>query len=131
MNIKRGMIALVAIATAGVAALSLGAPAQATGKNGVLESGEFGLYYSPNQQGPVFDLYVSDSNFADDSFPGTGIPVNDNTASYHNRDTFYWWVYTAANYGGNSGCLSPGYRGNASTEFRNKISSARYLPYSC
>ncbi|MFD7863959.1 peptidase inhibitor family I36 protein [Streptomyces sp. NPDC057682] len=100
-------------------------------KDGYLDAEEFGLYYSPNQQGCVFDLYSYDSDFSDDYFKpfvgscnGQGQSVNDNTASYYNRDTLTWWVYTDANAGGGEGSLPPGHIGNASTAFRNKISSA-------
>lgn len=103
---------------------SAGSAEAATGKNGNLESGEFGLYYAPDRGVPVFDLYVSDEDFSNDYFPNTTIRANDNTASYWNRDTFTWYVYTNAYHTGSKGWLDPGYIGNASSTFRNKISSA-------
>jgi hypothetical protein len=106
--------------------LATAGSASAAGKNGVVESGEFGLYYSPNRGLPVFDLFVSDTDFSNDYFPGTTTRANDNTASYWNRDTLTWYVYTDANAGGNEGWLDPGYIGNASTTFRNRISSAYF-----
>ncbi|MCU7723030.1 hypothetical protein ODJ79_04820 [Actinoplanes sp. KI2] len=115
----------------GIALAGVAAPAQATGKNGVLENGEFGLYYHPDRAGYVFDLFVSDDDFSNDNFPNTSVHANDNTASYDNRDSYYWWVYTNAGWGGSVGCLDPGYTGNASATFRNKISSARFFSYSC
>jgi hypothetical protein len=132
MNIKRSLIALAAVAACAGVGLGMASPANAaTGKNGVVETGEFGLYYSPNEGGPVFDLFVSDTNFADDVFPGTSIHANDNTASYWNRDSFWWHVFTNANYTGSHGCLPPNYIGNASATYRNTISSAYYSSSSC
>lgn len=128
---KRGLHVAGAMLIALVSALALAGPASAAHKNGVVESGEFGLYYSPNRGGPVFDLYYDDDNFAGENFPGTSTPANDNTASYWNRDSFIWHVYTNAGYTGSHGCLDPGYIGNASTTFRNRISSAQFLSSSC
>ncbi len=132
MQIKRIMAAAGATIVALTAVAATAAPASAaTGKNGVLESGEFGLYYLQNQGGYVLDLFVSDTNFAADKFPGTSVPANDNTESYWNRDTFWWHVFTNSNYTGSHGCLPAGYSGNASATFENTISSAYYSSSSC
>ncbi|MFE9769968.1 peptidase inhibitor family I36 protein [Streptomyces sp. NPDC005808] len=117
-------VALAALGTAGIA--TAGSASAATGKNGVVEVGEFGLYYVTGSSGTVFDLFVSDTNFSGDVFPGTSISANDNTESYRNRDSLTWYVYTNAGAGGSEGWLDPGYVGNASTTFKNKISSAYY-----
>ncbi|CCH32709.1 peptidase inhibitor family I36 protein [Actinosynnema sp. NPDC047251] len=123
---------LLGAVLAAVLGLTMAAgPAGAAGKNGSLESGEFGLYYLTGQSGWVFDLYVSDSNFADDNFPGTGVSADNNTESYRNRDSFWWHVFTGAGYTGSHGCLSPGYVGNASATYKNTISSAYYSSSSC
>lgn len=132
MRTKSVGAVLAVIVTALVAVVGTVAPANAaTGKNGVLESGEFGLYYLQNQSSHVFDLFVSDDNFANDVFPGTSISANDNTESYRNRDTFWWHVFTNASYTGSHGCLPSGYTGNASATFKNTISSAYYSSSSC
>jgi hypothetical protein len=123
---------LVAAVAAAAASLPIAAtPAAAAHKNGVLETGEFGLYLLTNLSGPVFDLLVSDSNFGNDVFPGTSIPANNNTESYWNRDNYWWHVYTGASYDGSHGCLPPGHIGNASTTFKNKISSAAFSSSDC
>jgi hypothetical protein len=124
-------IAALAMAATLVAVAVPDAAQAATGKNGTLESGEFGLYYSPGESGPVLDLYVSDADFSNDVFPGTNIPANDNTASYNNRDTYWWNVFTNANYSGSHGCVSAGYVGDASSTFRNTISSAYFSSSGC
>ncbi|KOU19548.1 MULTISPECIES: hypothetical protein [unclassified Streptomyces] len=120
------------IAAVSVAAILLGAagPAAALGKNGNLEVDEFGLFYNQNQAGCVFDLYGEDLNFNNDYFKsgctgGTSL-VNDNTESYRNRDVYAWKVATDANIDGNVGEIPSGYSGNASTNFKNKISSATF-----
>jgi hypothetical protein len=131
MGIKRAMTMLgVAVATL-VAVLAMTGPANAAGKNGVVESGEFGLYFLQNRGTPVFDLFVSDDNFANDVFPGTGISADNNTESYWNRDSFWWHVFTGAGYTGSHGCLPPGHIGNASATYRNTISSAFFSSSSC
>ncbi|MFE5484980.1 peptidase inhibitor family I36 protein [Streptomyces sp. NPDC056527] len=129
--IRRVAATAIALAAIGAGALATaGSASAATGKNGYLESGEFGLYYNSGLNGAVFDLYVSDSNFSGDTFPGPGAgagqSANDNTASYWNRDSNVWWVYTDANAGGIEGSLPVGYSGDASSNFKNKISSAYY-----
>jgi hypothetical protein len=132
MFTKRGLAAAGAAAAASIAIFGVaGSPAQAAGKDGVVDSGEFGLYYVTGSSGLVFDLFVSDNNFSGDVFPGTSISANDNTESYRNRDSFYWHVFTAAGYGGSHGCLSAGYVGNASATYKNTISSAFYSSSSC
>jgi len=132
MRIKRLIAGLgVGIAALSVAMIPVTTANAATGKNGVVETGEFGLYYLQNSGLPVFDLFLSDSNFANDVFPGTGIPADNNTESYWNRDSFWWHVFTGANYTGSHGCLPPGWVGNASATFKNTISSAYYSSSSC
>ncbi|WP_030693553.1 peptidase inhibitor family I36 protein [Streptomyces globisporus] len=127
--LRRVATTAVALAALGAGALATaGSASAATGKNGYLESGEFGLYYNSNTSGAVWDLYVADENFLGETFPGpgngTGQPVNDNTASYYNHDSLTWWVYTDAYHGGDEGDLPPGYVGNATYRFKNLISSA-------
>lgn len=127
-------------ATGCATAVSVGAVLLATAgssvaeeKNGYLDDGEFGLYYNSNSGGCVFDLYASDWNFTYDLFKGplgcAGLNrvTNDDTASYRNRDVYTWKVGTDPNLGGLVGGLPPGYVGNASANFKNKISSATFL----
>lgn len=124
--------AALVLAAAAASTTALAAPASAaTGKNGVLESGEFGLYYLRGSSGTVFDLLVSDSDFSNDVFPTTGVRANDNTESYRNRDVYWWHVFTDAGYSGAHGCLPSGYVGDASSTFFNTISSAYFSSSSC
>ena len=129
----RKLIVTAALAVTAVAAvLATATPASAaTHKNGVVEAGEFGLFYLQNQGGYAFDLFIDDDNFADDVFPGTGISADNNTESYWNRDISWWHVWTGASYSGSHGCLPAGHSGNASATFKNTISSAYYSSSSC
>ena len=131
MQFKRLLTVLVAGAIAILGIMASTAPANATEKNGVVETGEFGLYYVQGSSGLVFDLYFSDSDFRNDVFPGTGIPADNNTESYRNRDTFWWHVYTGVGYTGSHGCLPPGWVGDASSTYRNTISSAQFMSVGC
>ncbi|MFE2290925.1 peptidase inhibitor family I36 protein [Streptomyces sp. NPDC059452] len=124
---RLGSMAAVAAATAGLL-ITTAVGAAADSKNGVLETNEFGLYYNSGQLGCVFDVYDHDENFTNDKFKGScsgsGQSTNDNTASYWNRDSvFDYYVYTDANYRGSWGTIPGGYKGNASSTFKNKISS--------
>jgi hypothetical protein len=131
MRITRKLAALAISIVALVGVIGVTTPASATEKNGVVESGEFGLYWLTGSSGLVFDLFFSDSNFAGDVFPGTSIPADNNTESYRNRDSFWWHVFTGAGYTGSHGCLPPGWVGNASATFKNTISSAFFSSSSC
>ena len=125
---------LGALATGAVVLLSvvgLASPAGATEKNGVVEVGEFGLYWTTGSSGLVFDLYFSDSDFNNDHFPGTSIPAANNTESYRNRDSVWWHVFTGAGYTGSHGCLPSGYVGDASSTYKNNIESAYFSSSSC
>lgn len=128
---KLAALAVTAVALVGLSAVSAAPTSAATGKNGVVESGEFGLYYVTGSSGLVFDLFVSDDNFSNDVFPGTSIIADNNTESYRNRDSFWWHVFTGYGYTGSHGCLPPGHVGNASVTFKNTISSAYYSSASC
>jgi hypothetical protein len=124
----KGIVATGAVAGA-IAGVGLAgvAPAQAAGKNGYCEYGELCLYYLSNPtRGPIFDLYYADDNFADDYFPGTYIPADNNTEVAYNRDTYTWYVYTGAFRGGTRGYVSPGTLGNFTSTFKNTVSSAYY-----
>ncbi|MFE2555119.1 hypothetical protein ACFXGT_03655 [Streptomyces sp. NPDC059352] len=122
---------LRAAATAGLllgaVAVSTGS-ANAAGKDGWLTSGEFGLFCMTAQQNSVFDLYVSDGDFSNDYFVGSqscsGHTTNDYTESYLNLDSFEWSVHTDAGGGGSDGYIPAGYRGDASSTFKNTISSS-------
>lgn len=123
---------MVASAAAILGVAATATPASAVGKDGVVESGELALYYLTDFRAPIFDLYVSDDNFADDWFPlSPSINTDNNTESGWNNDTYYWHVHTGAGYTGSDGCIPPGAFGNFNATFKNTISSARYTSTPC
>ncbi|MFD4372614.1 hypothetical protein [Streptomyces sp. NPDC058486] len=111
----------------GAVAVSTGS-ANAAGKDGWLTSGEFGLFCFQAQANSVFDLFTHDENFSNDYFKGSqscaGHTTNDWTESYLNRDTYEWSVHTNAEGFGSDGYIPAGYRGDATSTFKNSISSA-------
>lgn len=127
MWVNRKMAAVGAGLAALAGVLAVATPANASHKDGVLDGGELGLYFYQNQGGAVFDLLISDTNFAGDVFPASGASADNNTESWRNRDSFAWRVYTGANYTGSVACVSAGTSGNAAATFRNTVSSAYYL----
>ena len=102
------------------------------GKDGLCQTGELCLYYLQDKRSSVFDLFVSDTNFSGDVFPGTRISADNNVRSYRNRDTFYWRVYDGA---GSTGteilCIAPGDVGNFTRTQWDKASSATYSSVAC
>lgn len=120
--------------SAGAILLGSAGTSAAMGRDGNLEDQEFGLFYFAGRAGCVFDLSTNDLNFADDTFrgscSGSGSGVNDNTESYRNRDVYAWRVGTDKDMGGNVGEIPSRYEGDASTNFKNKISSAKYTLHS-
>ncbi|MGW6703677.1 hypothetical protein ACWGDE_02110 [Streptomyces sp. NPDC054956] len=125
-------LAVGCAATLSVGSVLLGAagPSAASARDGNLEDQEFGLFYYAGRTGCVFDLVTDDLNFADDTFrgscSGSGASVNDNTEAYRNRDVYAWKVATDRDLGGNVGEIPSKYEGNASSTFKNRISSAKY-----
>ncbi|MBD0707174.1 MULTISPECIES: peptidase inhibitor family I36 protein [unclassified Streptomyces] len=130
--LRRVAVTALALAALGGGALATAGSASALQRDGYMEAEEFGLYYSPDRGGAVFDLRNSDEDFTNDRFLGTGAgagqSVDNNTASYWNNDTYRWLVYTGTYRQGIVGSLPPGYIGNATVNFRNQISSA-YFEY--
>ncbi|MFI9150752.1 peptidase inhibitor family I36 protein [Streptomyces sp. NPDC053367] len=116
-------------AAVGMTVLTAGPASALTEKNGLLTQYEMGFYYNSDQGGCVFDIFYPDSNFSGDVFKGScagsGQSVNNNAASYHNMDVSQWSVYTGSDYSGTVGYIPAGYAGNASSTFKNAISSAR------
>lgn len=133
MNKTLRKLAVGGAAAVSASALLMGTagPAAAWARDGNLETHEFGLFYRTGNVGCVFDLAGEDRNFDDDTFrsgcDGAGARVNDNTESYWNRDAYRWKVGTDKNLGGNVGTLPAGYWGDASSTFKNKISSATFI----
>ncbi|WP_158558489.1 MULTISPECIES: peptidase inhibitor family I36 protein [unclassified Streptomyces] len=117
-------------ATVAASSLAMSGTASASAKDGWLTAGELGLFCNSNQGSSVLDIaaYGSDSNLGNDYFKGSlscaGQKVDNNVASYWNRTTNNsLLVYTGTNFTGSFGYLPAGYKGNASSTFKNRISS--------
>ncbi|MDG5801306.1 peptidase inhibitor family I36 protein [Streptomyces ossamyceticus] len=130
-KVRRAVVMGMSLIALGCGGLATAGTASAVGGNGYLESGEFGEYYNSNQGGCVWDLVTEDSQFNNNWFvgpsgcAGRNVTVNDNTASYWNRQGVTWDVYTDANYGGVHGWIPAGNQGNYSSNFKNEVSSAK------
>ncbi|MFD4138960.1 MULTISPECIES: peptidase inhibitor family I36 protein [unclassified Streptomyces] len=116
-----------AFSAAGGLAFATGGTALAANQDGRLEANEFGLYYSAGRTGCVHDSFTDDRTLDNNEFKGSctgrGDEVEDNTESYWNRSLLQWCVYTNTDWGGSYGALPAGHIGNASSTFKNKISS--------
>jgi len=133
-TVRRASALAVSLVAIGGLALGTAGPAAAADQDdGILEAGEFGLYYNSSRGGCVFDLLAGDNDFTNNDFkdrptyvncPGEGQTVNDNTASYWNRDTTTWYVYTDTFHEGTRGDIPAGHIGDASSTFKNEISSS-------
>ncbi|MER5222095.1 hypothetical protein [Streptomyces flaveus] len=125
-------LAVTAAAFGGFTLAATGSAAANTPQNGTLESSEFGLYYNSGRVGCVHDMMYDDSTFGNNNFKGPascagrGETVNDNTASYRNRSLLDYQVWTDRDFDGAKGVIPSGYAGNASSDFKNEISSARF-----
>ncbi|MCZ4097041.1 hypothetical protein G3I60_23115 [Streptomyces sp. SID13666] len=124
-TLRRTLATTLALAALGTASLVCAGPADALGKDGNLEPGELGLYYAQNRTNLLFDLFYAGNNFAGDRYAANfSISPNDNTESYWNRDAQTWSVWTDAYRAGVHGWIPAYTWSNASTNFKNKISSA-------
>ncbi|MFF4370307.1 hypothetical protein [Streptomyces sp. NPDC001594] len=131
-NLRALRLAAAPMAVAAAFLITATSPASAWVHDGYLERFEFGLYWDDNSRGCVFDSNNDDDHLTDDTFTGPagcggrGKGVNDNTTSYNNSDIYGRYVYTDVNYGGIRGSIPAGYIGNASSNYRNSISSLRW-----
>ncbi|WP_371578619.1 hypothetical protein [Streptomyces sp. NBC_01314] len=132
---RASALALTAIAIGGFTLATAG-PASADHEDGIQEATEFGLYYNSGRGGCVLDLGAYDVTFSDNKYldrptyrncPGEGQTVNDNSASYWNRASYNWYVWTDSYQEGTRGTLPAGYIGDATSTFKNEISSASYV----
>ncbi|QNE25910.1 hypothetical protein [Streptomyces sp. INR7] len=124
-NLLRGVAATAL--TLSALGLTLGTANADGWKDGWLDNTEFGLFCYEDAQNSVFDLSADDEYFPDDYFKGSkscaGQTVDDNTRSYINNSCGFF-VFVHPNMTGNKGWIPAGHRGNASSEFKDQISSA-------
>ena len=124
----------LAAAAASIAApmLTLAAPAQAEGRNGVCESGEFCYYYNSDNAGSISDFTGSISDYGTTQpscydFKGDGNGkgqcIKNNAASVWNRTGETVRVYYNSGYAGSFQDIAPGGKGNLNSTLKNNNAS--------
>lgn len=102
--------------------------AQAAGRDGVCEAGEFCLYYNSNQAGSVSDFRASISDYGSSqpscydfkgSGNGKGVCVKNNAASVWNRTSSPVTVYYNSGYKGATQVIKAGVKANLNTTLKN------------
>lgn len=131
--------ALAVMGAVGVLAASLlvgAAPAQAAGRDGTCDNGEFCLYYNSDQAGSVSDFTGSLGDYGatqPDCYEfkgagaGKGVCVKNNTASVWNRTGSTVRVYVNSNYGGGTQDFAAGAKGNLNGTLKNNNASHKLL----
>jgi Peptidase inhibitor family I36 len=94
-------------ATVGV--LGMTAPASASTKDGICQTGEFCLYSQPNAGGLVFDTTGGDSNMTNERFPrNQSFLVTPNVRSAFNKTQKPWGAYSGVDFTVAVACVKPG-----------------------
>ena len=132
--------AATAFAVAGaslVGAIAIAPSAEAAGRNGVCESGEFCYYYNSNNAGSVSDFTVSVGNYGttqptcyDFKGPGAGqgLCIKNRAASVWNRSSVAVTVYYNSNWGGSPQTILPGAKVNLNATLKNNNASHLFQP---
>lgn len=129
--LRRTSRAALAGAVIGVAVFAA-VPAQAAGRNGVCEAGEFCLYYNSNHAGSVSDFTTSIPDYGATQpdcyeFKGAGAGqgqcVKNNAASAWNRTSGSVTVYFNSGYGGASQTFAAGAKVNLNATLKNENAS--------
>jgi hypothetical protein len=129
------MVATAAIAL-GVPALTLAGPAQAAGRDGVCNTGEFCYYFNSYEAGSVSDFTGSLGDYGTTqpscyefkgAGNGQGLCVKNNAASVWNRSSHTVRVYYNSNYGGAYEDFAAGAKGNLNATLKNNNASHLFL----
>jgi hypothetical protein len=130
--LKRLVYGGIVAALIGASIVAAPTPAQAAGRDGVCESGEFCLYYNSNHQGSVSDFTGSITNYGSNEatcyvFKGAGAGqgqcVKNNTASVWNRTSDPVTVYYNSGYSGTSQTIPSGGKVNLDAALKNNNAS--------
>ncbi len=123
----------------GGAVLATASPAQAAGRDGVCQTGEFCYYFNSNNQGSVSDFSGSVADYAtkqpscyDFKGPGTGKGkcIKNAAASVWNRSGKTVRVYFNSNYSGTFQDFKAGAKGNLIPSLKNQNASHQFSPSS-
>jgi murein DD-endopeptidase MepM/ murein hydrolase activator NlpD len=127
-------IAIGALAAAGLVSLTPGA-AQAAGRDGVCDSGEFCLYYNSDNEGSVSDFTGSVPDYGLEQpscyeFKGEGSGkgecVKNDAASVWNRTSGPVTVYYNSDYSGAKQAFAAGAKGDLNATLKNENASHRF-----
>lgn len=129
-------LAYAGVATAMLGATVLVAPgAQAAGRDGVCQTGEFCLYFNSNHEGSVSDFTGSIADYGPDQpscyefrGPGAGRDecVKNNTAAVWNRTGGEVTIFFDSGYGGASQTFANGAKVNLNSTLKNQNASHRF-----
>ncbi|AKU15622.1 phage tail tip lysozyme [Luteipulveratus mongoliensis] len=133
---RRTTLALAPLATLGIVGAGIIAPsaAQAAGRDGVCDSGEFCYYYNSNQAGSISDFTgdIADYGATQPSCydfkgagAGKGLCVKNNAASVWNKSSKPVTVYFNSDYGGSSQTIAAGTKANLNSTLKNNNASHR------
>ncbi len=129
------LLAGAAALTAVVSTLAVASPAQAAGRDGVCDAGEFCYYYNSGEAGSVSDFTSSLGDYGTTTpscyvFKGPGAGqgrcIKNDAASVWNRSSVPVTVYYNSNYGGTSQTIAPGAKTNLITALKNNNASHRF-----
>jgi murein DD-endopeptidase MepM/ murein hydrolase activator NlpD len=109
--------------------------AQAAGRDGVCDAGEFCLYYNSDNAGSVSDFTTSISDYGDtqpscyefkSAGNGQGLCVKNNAASVWNRTGGSVTVFYNSGYAGDSQTFAAGTKANLNATLKNENASHRF-----
>ncbi|MEX1907912.1 peptidoglycan DD-metalloendopeptidase family protein [Janibacter sp. Y6] len=109
-------------------------PAQAAGRDGTCQSGEFCYYYNSGQAGSVSDFTTSVGDYGTSqpgcydfkgAGAGKGVCVKNNAASVWNRTSKTVTVYYNSSYGGATQKIAAGGKANLNATLKNNNASHR------
>lgn len=128
----RRLLLGVAVLAATAGTLAVASPAQAAGRDGVCDAGEFCYYYNSNEAGSVSDFTGSVANYGATQpscyvfkgpGAGQGLCIKNDAASVWNRASVPVTVYYNSNYGGTSQTIPAGAKANLIAALKNNDAS--------
>src|SRR5690606_6672041 len=131
-TVLAALLALAAVAVGMTVASVASAPrAEAAGRDGKCDKGEFCYFYNSNNKGSISDFTESIDNYGTKQpscyeFKGAGNGkgqcIKNNAASVWNRTGRTVYVYYNSNFGGKAQKIAPGYKGQLTTVYNENAS---------